>query len=85
MAHYHVIVFCEPNESKLLGHTDLTDLAKIDGYILESEVFSLDTLRWMLPEMGEEKLHETFTKILLQKIADANEKGLIAICTTVDM
>lgn len=85
MAHYRVIVFCEPNKNGALEHADTTDLAKIDGYILGTEVFSLDTLRWMLPEMSAEKLHETFVKILRKKIAEAKEKGLDAICTTVDM
>jgi len=85
MAHYRFIVFCKPNESGIPAQTDLTELAKIDGYILGSEVFSFDTLRWMLPGMSEEKLHETFMKILRQKIADAGKNGLNAVCTIVEM
>ena len=80
MARYRFIIFLEPEKTEPRVHKINTDdLATVDGFICGSEIFSLDTLRWMLPEMSEEKLHETFEKILKQKIEEAVENGMNAI------
>lgn len=79
MARYRYIIFQEqfvPNENPV----DLTnlDLSQIDGFIFDNEVFSRDTLRWMLPEMSEEKQKHTFCLILKRKALEAKKVGKIA-------
>ena len=84
MARYRFVIFCEPKEAGSgVQRISKDNLSTIDGYICGSEIFSLDTLRWMLPEMSEEKLHETFKKILNKKIEEAEENGIDAVCEDV--
>lgn len=79
MAHYQFVVLCKPEDAledySAVSHDGFLN---VDGIIRDGEVFSLDTLRWMLPEMSEEKRKETFQKILNQKIKAAEDAGLAA-------
>ena len=79
MARYRYIVFQDqfsPNEKPV--DFDSQDLSQIDGFIFGSEKFSRDTLRWMLPEMSEEKQQRTFCLILKNKALVAKRVGKIA-------
>lgn len=84
MAHYRYICFDSPGKcSEDQKPISREDLSKIDGLISDGELISLDTIRWMLPEMSEEKRRETFLKIVEQKWREAKINGLSSFFITV--
>ena len=86
MAHYRIIRFCKSDE--LIGEPiklARENLQTVDGFIYNGELVLFDTLRWMLPEMSEEKRRETFMKLIDQKRKKAEADGLCVYFETVLM
>lgn len=83
MAHYRIIRFCKPDEciDNPMCFTR-ENLQLVDGFAYDGELVLLDTLRWMLPEMSEEKRRELFLKLFEQKRKEAEKNGLYAYLET---
>ena len=77
MARYRLVIFYATHENdSRFNVLDGNVIDQVDGFIYDDELVSLDTIRWMLPEMSDQKQKETFHKILMQKIQQASEQGL---------
>ena len=80
MAHYRFIQFIRPDSTQ--GNRipfNHDDLGEVEGFIYNGEVFSQDILRWMLPDLSEEKRRETFRKVLCRKLKEAEDAGLFPL------
>ena len=77
LAHYRIIIFIKPDSTRR-NHIPVNqdDLLNVEGFIYNGEIFSQDMLRWMLPDLSEEKRREIFKIILGRKLKEAEDSGL---------